>query len=393
MFANHFSECGLGKVIILSGGGLVSISEATDYGFAAAGMSAPLDARFLPTWPVPAVLPVLTGEDLRSALRRLNFRELQKCLHSRLLPLPDTAGHAMCGERGRFSASIAEVQVVARIGRHEFAEAVRHVWGEALRDRATFTLDQRKPVFSARKRFSLGQLASLCLVIAAVTAGIWFLPSALLQAATLSSALIFLAVVAVRVLVLLPRASISPLPPPSLDDDDLPVYSVLVPLFRETTVLDQLLGALGNFDYPHGRLDIKIVLEEDDRPMRQAIADFRLPSHFEVIVVPRGKPQTKPRALNYALQFAYGELVTIYDAEDLPSPTQLRRCAEAFAAASPRLACLQARLTIYNGNENWLTRQFALEYAMLFGEVLPALAAMQLPLPLGGTSNHFRGLM
>jgi cellulose synthase/poly-beta-1,6-N-acetylglucosamine synthase-like glycosyltransferase len=115
-----------------------------------------------------------------------------------------------------------------------------------------------------------------------------------------------------------------------------------------------------------------------------------LPEHFDVIVVPAGLPQTKPRALNYALEFVRGAHVAVYDAEDIPDPDQLIRAASVFAASEENLACLQAELTFYNPNENWLTRQFTAEYAVLFGLVLPALSAYGLPLPLGGTSNHFR---
>lgn len=107
-------------------------------------------------------------------------------------------------------------------------------------------------------------------------------------------------------------------------------------------------------------------------------------------MVPQGSPQTKPRALNYALQFCHGSLLTIYDAEDVPEPNQLRDVAREFLRTDNTLACLQAQLTAYNPNENWLTRQFTAEYATLFGLILPALAALNLPLTLGGTSNHFR---
>ena len=124
--------------------------------------------------------------------------------------------------------------------------------------------------------------------------------------------------------------------------------------------------------------------------MHRAIAALELPNHFEVIVVPSGNPQTKPRALNYALQFSRGELLTIYDAEDIPEPDQLRKAAAAFASGPHNLACLQAELTFYNANENWITRQFAIEYAVLFQSILPCLAREGMPLPLGGTSNHFR---
>jgi cellulose synthase/poly-beta-1,6-N-acetylglucosamine synthase-like glycosyltransferase len=171
---------------------------------------------------------------------------------------------------------------------------------------------------------------------------------------------------------------------------ELPSYSVLVPLFRETAALEQLLMALTGLRYPADKLDIKLILEEEDVGMQAAVAGLTLPPRFEIIVVPAGKPQTKPRALNYALAFCRGELLTIYDAEDIPEPDQLEKAARRFARAGPELACLQAQLTFFNPNENWLSRQFTAEYAMLFGRLLPVLAAHRLPMPLGGTSNHFR---
>ena len=124
--------------------------------------------------------------------------------------------------------------------------------------------------------------------------------------------------------------------------------------------------------------------------MCHAFANIVLPEHYEVIVVPDAKPKTKPKALNYALHFARGDLAVIFDAEDIPEPNQLLIAAETFAAADDDLVCLQASLTFYNANENWLTRQFTIEYAVLFDLVLPFFAALRLPFPLGGTSNHFK---
>lgn len=137
-------------------------------------------------------------------------------------------------------------------------------------------------------------------------------------------------------------------------------------------------------------MDIKLILEETDVQTRSALAEKSFPPHMEIIIVPDAKPQTKPKALNYALQFSHGDLIVIFDAEDIPEPDQLRKAAEIFATAPPETVCLQASLTFYNASENWLTRQFAIEYAVLFDFALPLLASWNLPLPLGGTSNHFR---
>jgi cellulose synthase/poly-beta-1,6-N-acetylglucosamine synthase-like glycosyltransferase len=137
-------------------------------------------------------------------------------------------------------------------------------------------------------------------------------------------------------------------------------------------------------------LDIKFVLEADDHETRRAIDRLRLGTPFETRIAPAGGPRTKPKALNAALPFVRGSFVAVYDAEDRPEPDQLRMALEAFAANGERLACVQAQLTIDNTADSWLTRVFTAEYAGLFDVFLPGLAAWRLPLPLGGSSNHFR---
>ena len=136
------------------------------------------------------------------------------------------------------------------------------------------------------------------------------------------AALFFLVVVMLRCMCLLPLPKGPGVVAPPVPTTHLPMYTLLVPLFRETAVLNQLLRSLSDLEYPRDRLDIKIILEEEDRPMHQAIANIDLPDYFDIIIVPAGKPQTKPRALNYAMQFARGSLVTIYDSEDIPQPNQ-----------------------------------------------------------------------
>ena len=185
-----------------------------------------------------------------------------------------------------------------------------------------------------------------------------------------------------------PRASaVAPSPP----DEDLPGYTLIVPLYREASVAAELVANLARLDYPRDRLQVLIVLETDDQETQTAFAALDLPVGFQVLIAPPGTPQTKPRACNVALERAQGDLVVIYDAEDAPHPTQLREAAARFAADDGRLACLQAPLRI-EPDPRFLPDQFALEYAVLFEVFLPALARWRLPFPLGGTSNHFRGI-
>ncbi len=153
------------------------------------------------------------------------------------------------------------------------------------------------------------------------------------------------------------------------------------------------LGACGGCaiipDYPKAKLDIKLVIEAGDEETLDAIIAERLPPRYDVIVVPPGKPRTKPRALNVALDVARGDLLCVYDAEDEPAPDQLRRAAARFAADAT-LDALQGRLTIANWRDCWLSFMFAVEYASLFELINPGLSALDLPVALGGTTNHFR---
>ena len=175
----------------------------------------------------------------------------------------------------------------------------------------------------------------------------------------------------------------------ALSDADLPAMSVIVALYREAGVIAALAASLSRLDYPRDRLQILLALEADDSETLAAARSIARRSGVTALVLPECGPRTKPRALNYALQAAVGDLVAVYDAEDHPHPGQLRAAAEAFAA-DDRLAVVQAPLNWYNGAQNWLTRQFALEYAAQFNALLPLFVRLGWPLPLGGTSNVFR---
>ena len=200
------------------------------------------------------------------------------------------------------------------------------------------------------------------------------------------------AILAAGALRLLCAFRAEPAPPrrPRIADHELPVYTVICPLYREGAVVRQLVAAIRVLDYPLEKLDVKLVVEADDRETRQAVAALDLGQPFTVIIAPPTGPRTKPKALNAALQFAYGSYTVVFDAEDVPEPDQLRRALDKFAAADDRLACVQASLTIDNTADGWLARMFTAGYAGQFDAFLPGLAALGLPLPLGGSSNHFR---
>ena len=173
-------------------------------------------------------------------------------------------------------------------------------------------------------------------------------------------------------------------------DRTLPTYTILVPAYREPEVIGGLLRALEMLDYPADRLDVKLLLEADDAETISAARAANPGPYVEIIPIPYSEPRTKPKALNVGLASARGRLVTIYDAEDRPEPLQLRRAVKAFRRLDPTIACLQAKLSYHNADQNLITKWFTTEYAMWFSQLLPGLVAGAAPVPLGGTSNHFR---
>jgi cellulose synthase/poly-beta-1,6-N-acetylglucosamine synthase-like glycosyltransferase len=150
------------------------------------------------------------------------------------------------------------------------------------------------------------------------------------------------------------------------------------------------MGNLAALDYPAEKLEILVLLESDDEETIQAARAARPPATVRLVIVPDAKPKTKPKACNVGLLLARGELLVIYDAEDRPGPQQLRKAVAAFERAGERTVCVQARLRYWNFASNILTRMFDLEYGYWFGTMLPGLDRLGLPIPLGGTSNHFR---
>ncbi len=265
-----------------------------------------------------------------------------------------------------------------------FASLVRMQRGEAILNDA---LGRLPAGLSVRTGMSLAQIAAAGLIAASAFAlGVANL--GLLDATLAASCwLIFLASIVLRSMAAV--ADGATVRPPVLSDDELPVYTIVAALYRESEVVENLIKAFDALDYPKSKLDIKLVVERRDRETLARILALRLPARYEVIVAPPGEPSTKPRALNIALASARGDCLAVYDAEDEPAPGQLRLAASRFAY-EPDVDCLQARLAVRNTKDSWLSAMFAIEYAVLFDLINPGLSALDLPVALGGTSNHFR---
>ncbi|MFW0795182.1 glycosyltransferase [Gordonia sp. CPCC 205515] len=176
----------------------------------------------------------------------------------------------------------------------------------------------------------------------------------------------------------------------AIPDDELPRYTVLVPAYGEPEVVGDLIAAMESFDYPRDKLQVLLLLEADDEPTITAAREVGENDLITVVLVPPADPRTKPKACNYGLHFATGDIVTIFDAEDKPDPLQLRRAVAAFRQEDDSVVCVQGKLNFHNPRDNILTEWFAADYGIWFSYLLPGIMVSRAPIPLGGTSNHFR---
>ena len=264
---------------------------------------------------------------------------------------------------------------------------------EHLLTQATQNLIENTPHYSAKLTITFAQSICIFLLIVLSIPGFMFLPTVTIYGVYLLFAAFYLASIVLRGFLLAAfekRLCQTTKIAERRPDHSMPFYSVLVALYQESGQISDLIKHLSLLDWPKEKLDIKLICEADDLETISAIQAINMPDYFELVLVPYSLPRTKPKALNYALPLCRGEYTVLYDAEDRPSRGQLREAYQAFLSGELKLACLQAPLRIHNDDQNWLARMFSIEYITLFNGILPVLAKWRVPLPLGGTSNHFK---
>ncbi|WP_411816329.1 glycosyltransferase family 2 protein [Hyphococcus sp. DH-69] len=264
--------------------------------------------------------------------------------------------------------------------------------GDALNVAAISGLRANHPDQSAYKLFTRTQLVFALCIAVIVCAALFIWPFATIIAINGATTLYFISAILFRVYLLVLGAGDNPAeaPPTGYDIASLPTITILLPLYHDAAALPSLARAINRLDYPAHKKDVKLLLEADDPETIDEAKRLGLDRQFEIITIPPLAPRTKPKACNYGLYRARGDLIVIYDAEDLPERDQLLKAARAFDKSDQNLACVQARLNYYNPDDNWLTRLFTLEYSLWFDWLLPALSRLGAPIPLGGTSNFFR---
>ncbi len=314
-----------------------------------------------------------------------------------LLPLQADGGIAyVVAPRGtaarKILAMIEEAPAIAARFRFTssacFNRFVMRGAGARLAANATDKLKQKWPALSAASPYRLADISTLTPILLSIATAVYFVPSMTAHAVEVLLAAVFIAWLALRLTgacVRRPRAALER----EERNDALPVYTIICALYQEASSVNGLLSAIERLDYPREKLDVILAVEQDDRDTRAAIAACKSRLPVTVIPVPPMGPRTKPKALNVALPFARGAFTVVFDAEDRPEPDQLRRAMQAFRAGGEDLACVQARLCIDNTADSLIARYFTAEYAGQFDVFLPGLTAMHLPLPLGGSSNHF----
>jgi glycosyltransferase XagB len=276
---------------------------------------------------------------------------------------------------------------VEHVPLREVHEALLAGHGRALDEEITHGFGRARPSHAARGGMARGQIgvlvvAALAVVIAIGTGrGVWLLAAVTLFLTAINGLGLLAAWAYTR-----PSRDVDP----PLPDDELPTYAILIPAYREEAVIGKMMRHIEALDYPRHLLDVIVLVERHDPATERAVLAANPPAEVRIVRIPPGTLQTKPRTCNLGLQLARGELLVIFDAEDRPEPDQLRRVAARFAAGGPDLACVQARLKIANGRHNLLAGCFELEYATRWNLVMPGLIRLGLPIPLGGTSNHFR---
>ena len=260
-------------------------------------------------------------------------------------------------------------------------------------------LRERYPGFSAYRVISVSQAVTLTLLLQLVGLLILFSTGVVSVFLHLISTLFYTGCIGLRLYASMAFDARPQVQPATLvsqnpiSDASLPDYSIVVALYQEAGQIKDLINGLLKLDWPIEKLEIRLVCEADDRETIHAVnreIERHRASHIKLLPVPVSYPRTKPKALNYALPLCRGSLIAVYDAEDRPSPLQLREAFASFCDGPPNLACVQAPLVIINHRDSLLASLFAIEFSGLFGGLLPALTKHRVPIPLGGTSNHFK---
>lgn len=144
-------------------------------------------------------------------------------------------------------------------------------------------------------------------------------------------------------------------------DSSLPSYSIIVPAKNEGKIIGRLLDSLSQINYPAEKLDIVVVVDGSDDNTLEVCEEYaRKQDNLQVIQKPLSAG--KPSALNFGIQHSIGDLIAIFDADNVPAKDALLNAAKYFH--DPNVAAVQGRTKSINSKQNMLTQFIAYEEAV-----------------------------
>ena len=292
-----------------------------------------------------------------------------------------------------FNLNVDNIEIAEDL---DIVKALHMTYGHDLLHKAVFDLYEKDHKSSALETFTIRQVSVLGILGVFCLLMLFFYPITTIISVNLLINLFLLFAIGFKFLLTIVGAKsetlqkISPAELGNFPDEELPFYTIQLPVFKESEVIYKLASNLQNLDYPKHKLDVKLLIESDDEVTFNAVKNLKFPCIFDPVVVPYAQPKTKPKACNYGLHFSKGKYLTIYDAEDIPDSDQLKMVNALFHKLPDHYIVVQCALNYFNKTENFLTRMFTLEYSYWFDYMLPGLDGLGVPIPLGGTSNHFK---
>src|SRR5256714_274999 len=148
-----------------------------------------------------------------------------------------------------------------------------------------------------------------------------------------------------------------PSPKGTFAESKLPHITVQLPLFNEMYVVERLVKAVTEIDYPRDRLEIQVLDDSTDETVNIARATVGkyAARGFDIHYIHReDRTGFKVGALENGMKTAKGNLIAIFDADFVPKPDFLRKLVHFFTDQT--VGCAQMRWAHINGSYNLLTR-------------------------------------
>lgn len=147
----------------------------------------------------------------------------------------------------------------------------------------------------------------------------------------------------------------------SLYGQPLPTFSLIVPVKNEEKVIGRLLTALSSLEYPGDKKEV-VVIEDGSTDRTRDICLRYARRHRNVKVLHKPFSNGKPSALNYGIKHSKGEIIGIFDADNVPAHNALIRALRYFQ--DPMVAAIQGRTLCINSKKNMLTQFISYEEAI-----------------------------